>query len=598
MIETHGSLQGPDYAMIAAYFLLMLGIGAYFYRYMRGIKDYFSGGNNIPWWLSGVSFYMSSFSVAAFIFYPALCYRHGWVGVTLLWVAVPATLFSVLLLARKWRRARIDSPVEYLEQRYSPMLRQLFTWQGVPVRIIDDGIKLLAIGTFISVGLGFDMTLSMVCAGVIMLLYTFMGGLWAVAVTDFVQFVVLTAAIVIMFPLAFLRAGGFMTVFNEAPEGFFRLTTPEYNWGYVAFLIVMYSLAWSSINWPLIQRYYCVPRERDAVKVGLTVIVLYIIGPPIMFLPAIAATRILPGLEDAGDVYPLLCNALLPAGMLGLVVAAMFAATMSMLSSDYNVCANVLTNDVYRRLIRPAASDRELVLVGRIATLLVGGLALITALTMARGRGEDLFRVMVTLFGVATAPVAIPMILGLLSRQFTARSAFWGFLCGLIVGVGLFVLSRYNTPIVFYQFQWRPDAGELILFGQAVKLEMALFISASVVTLLVMIFLTLTRPMQLTEKEDVYSFFDKLTIPIGLLESDRKEAAKVSDVSPFRIVGISLLIIALMMVVILPWTTDWLTAGLNAIVALFLGGVGALMARHKTATELATETPEEELPYE
>ncbi len=595
MTETHGALQWPDYAMIAAYFVLMLGIGAYFYRYMRGIKDYFSGGNNIPWWLSGVSFYMSSFSVAAFIFYPALCYRHGWVGVTLLWVAVPATLFSVLLLAQKWRRARIDSPVEYLEARYSGLLRQLFTWQGVPVRIIDDGIKLLAIGTFISVGLGFDMTLSMVCAGVIMLLYTFMGGLWAVAVTDFVQFIVLTAAIVIMFPLSFHRAGGFMTVINEAPEGFFNLTTPEYNWGYVAFLIVMYSLAWSSINWPLIQRYYCVPREKDAVKVGITVIVLYIVGPPIMFLPAIAATRILPGLEDAGDVYPLLCNTLLPAGMLGLVVAAMFAATMSMLSSDYNVCANVLTNDVYRRLIRPDASDRELVLVGRLATLLVGSLALITALTMARGRGEDLFRVMVTLFGVATAPVAIPMILGLLSKRFTAASALWGFLGGLGVGLGLFFLSRYSQPIAAFGFQWRPDVNELVLLGQAVKLEMALFISASVVTLLIMLGITLGKPMGPRETDNVAAFFHKLTIPIGMLEADREAAARVSTISPFRIVGVSLLAIALMMCAILPWAGDWLTAGLNALVAALLLALGAAMVwRTGGAATTAPGTHEEE----
>ncbi len=86
--------------MIIGYFVLMLAIGLYFYRSMRGIKEYFSGGNKIPWWLSGVSFYMSSFSAAAFIFYPSLCYRYGFVGVTLLWVAVPATLFSTFFLAK------------------------------------------------------------------------------------------------------------------------------------------------------------------------------------------------------------------------------------------------------------------------------------------------------------------------------------------------------------------------------------------------------------------------------------------------------------------------------------------------------------------
>ena len=591
MMDSHGSLQGPDYAMIAGYFILMLGIGMYFYRHMRGIKDYFSGGNNIPWWLSGVSFYMSSFSAFAFISYSSLCYRFGWVGITLLWVAIPATLFSTLLLARKWRRARIDSPLEYLEIRYSGVLRQLFTWQGVPVKIIDDALKLVAIGTILKVVTGFDMTVSMLSAGGIMLLYTFMGGLWAVAVTDFIQFIVLTIAIIIMFPLAFHRAGGITAVFNEAPEGFLNLTTAEYGWGYVVFLVVMYSLAWSSINWSLIQRYYCVPREKDAIKVGLTVIVLYIIGPPLMFLPAMAATRILPPLVDAGDVYPRLCAALLPAGMLGLVVAAMFAATMSMLSSDYNVSANVLTNDVYRRLLRPTASDRELVLVGRIATLLVGILAMAAALFMAQGKGEDLFNKMVSLFSVATAPVAIPMILGLLSKHFTARSALWGFLAGSAVGVALFAFTQLAiAPYEFYRFQWIPTSSEFAVFDFKIKIDdMTIFISTATVTLLVMILKTMQQPMRLTEKENVYSFFDKLTIPIGMLPEDRQQAASVTPISPFRIVGISLAVIGLMMIAILPWLGDWFTAGLNGGIALLLLIVGLAMAWPRRSKHISQE---------
>ena len=102
MAELRGHLSAPDYFMLIGYFVLMLGIGAYFYRHMKAMKDYFTGSNTIPWWLSGVSFYMTSFSVAAFTFYPGLCYRHGWVGITLLWVAVPATFVSAGLFARHW----------------------------------------------------------------------------------------------------------------------------------------------------------------------------------------------------------------------------------------------------------------------------------------------------------------------------------------------------------------------------------------------------------------------------------------------------------------------------------------------------------------
>ena len=154
MILAASQLRTPDYIVLVGYFVLMLGIGGYFYRHMRGMKDYFSGGNRIPWWLSGASFYMSSFSVFAFVGYSAIAYKYGSVAVMLFWTSVPATLVSVVFLARKWRRARIDSPIEYLELRYSPLVRQVFAWEGIPVRIIDDALKLVAIGIFVATGLG------------------------------------------------------------------------------------------------------------------------------------------------------------------------------------------------------------------------------------------------------------------------------------------------------------------------------------------------------------------------------------------------------------------------------------------------------------
>lgn len=585
------TLQLPDYFMIAGYFVLMLGIGMYFYRSMRDIKDYFNGGNNIPWWLSGVSFYMSSFSAAAFVIYPSLCYRHGWVGITLLWVAVPATLFSALFLAKKWRRARIESPMEYVELRFSALLRQVFAWQGLPIKIIDDGIKLFAIGTFISVSLGFDMTLSMLGAGIVILAYTFMGGLWAVAITDFVQFVVLTAAIIIILPLSFLKAGGVYAVFSTLPEGYLSLTSSEHTWQYVIYVILLYTLAWSSVNWSLIQRYYCVPREKDAVRVGLLVIVLYIIGPPLMFLPAFAAIRLLPNLADAGNVYAELCRLLLPAGMVGLVISAMFAATMSMLSSDYNVCANVVTHDIYRRLLRPNATSRELVIVGRMSTGLVGLAALVAAILMARGQGENLFRTMVTLFSVATAPVAIPMILGLLSPKYTARSALYGFLLGLLVGLGFFALSRYPYPFTTFGIQWIPESKVIKVLGYPMKPEMAIFINSLLVTSVVMVISTIIHPLKTNETGQVRKFFERLNTPIGLLPEDRREALDKSAISPFRVVGLSLVVIAFLLLLIVWWSESFMTAVMNIGISAFLFVTGILMVWTKKSERKIEENP-------
>ncbi len=561
-------MQGADYFILISYFILMLGIGGYFYRYMRRMKDFFSGGNTIPWWLSGVSFYMSCFSVFGFVAYSALAFQYGWVAVTLFWVMAPATLVSVIFFSARWRRARIDSPVEYLETRYSPAVRQLFAWQGLPVRIIDDGLKLVAIGVFISTGLGLDQTQSMLWSGVIMLAYTFMGGLWAVTVTDFIQFVVMIAGIVVLLPLAIHRAGGLETFLGDSPEGFFHFTSPEYNWFYLVSMIFLFCLAFSSVNWALIQRYYCVPREKDTHKVGWLVVFLTIVGPPLILLPAMAARHFLGDVDDANQVYPLLCRMLLPAGMLGLIIAAMFSATMSMLSSDYNVCASVLTNDVYRRYVNPKASQAHLVWIGRLMTLIVGLTAMAVAFLMLRIEGDDLFRNMVKLFSVATAPVALPMIAGLLSRRVSNNGALLGALTGVLVGV---IVLRVA-----------PD--ETTVWGVAVKQENIILWATTFTTLIVMIAGSRLLPRPAREIASVEDFHARLNTPVGQLPEDVVPAG--AAISPFGIVGVCTAIIGTMMLMVLPWVDAGLpfamAAGTGSVLLIF-GVLGAYASRRYNA---------------
>ncbi|HOQ89633.1 MAG TPA: hypothetical protein PLX03_05790 [Candidatus Hydrogenedentes bacterium] len=563
----------------------MAAIGVFFYGKMRQMKDYFSGGNAIPWWLSGVSFYMSSFSVAAFVFYPSLCYRFGFVGVTLLWVAIPATLFSALLFATRWRRARINSPVEYLESRYSPLLRQIFAWQGIPVRIIDDGMKLLATATFISLCAGIPPAQSVLWTGGIILLTTFLGGLWAVAVTDFIQFVVLTAAVLLLLPLSIAKAGGIGTLVSALPEGFFQLTTPEYGWGYVLSLVLMYALAWSSINWSLIQRYYCVPRERDALKVGGLVVLLYVIGPPLMFFPAMAARQFLPNLDDAGHVYPLLCTVLLPPGIMGLAVAAMFAATMSTLSSDYNVCASVLTNDVYRRLFRPRASERELVVVGRALTILVGLSALGVGWALSSGKAENLFRVMVSLFSIATAPVAIPMLLGLSTRKVSNTAALAGFLTGTAAGLALFYLSR-QPSFSYWGITWDAAGSQIIWRTLTIKMETAQFYATCLGTLIGTGFGMLLSSTTSSEQVQIDLFMARLKTPIGLLPEDQMVTGE-SAFSPYPVASLSVAAIGGLMLLLLPFLglgnmTAWLNGGLGLF--FLLAGIGVYYKSRRVGT--------------
>ncbi len=560
-------LAGPDYFILVGYFILMLGIGAYFYRYMKGMKDYFSGNNKIPWWLSGISFYMSCFSAFGFIAYSTLAFKYGLVAVNIWWFGVPALILSIVLLAKKWRRMRIDSPVEYLESRYSPSIRQIFAWQGLPVRIIDDALKLVAIAIFISKVFDVDLINSMLFSGLIMLAYTMMGGLWAVVVTDFVQFVVMAVAVIVLVPLSINEAGGLWTFFSAAPEGFFKMTNSEYDWFYILMLILLMFLGYSSVNWGLIQRYYCVPKEKDVYKLGILVVVLEIVGPPLILLPAMAARHFMPE-ANASDIYPMLCLRLLPVGMIGLIIAAMFSATMSMLSSDYNAAASVLTNDIYKRVIRPNASQKELVLTGRITTCLVGFAAIGIAYFMLKNSSNDgsdkLFRNMMKLFSVATAPVAIPMMFGILSQRINNKAAIAGFFSGIISGLTIFFLC--------------PD--EVDILGKMIKSENVMLLATTAITTLVMLTVTYLWPSGKDELERVDHFLARLDVPIGQLpEDNRTDEAGAKVFSPFAIVGVSIIFISLLIAATLPYIKGQPTAfkvNLILVIGLFLFG-GAMV---------------------
>ncbi|HOQ32702.1 MAG TPA: hypothetical protein PLA12_09335 [Candidatus Hydrogenedens sp.] len=570
------SLSLPDWILIVFYFTLMLGVSLYSYRYIQQLKDYFKGGNRIPWWLSGVSFWMTSFSVAAFVFYPSLCYKYGWVGITLLWVAVPATIYSAYIFGWRWRRLRVNSPVEFIEERYNGTLRQILVWQGVPVKIVDDSLKLFATGKFVSIITNIPITYSIALVGGIIMLCTFLGGLWAVTITDFIQFIVLGAGLLVILPLSIYHAGGITKIFENTPEGFFRLTNDEFPWSYVIPLIILYAFSWSSINWSLIQRYYCVRDEKEVQKVGLTVILLYIIGPPIMFFPAFAGKLIVPELNDAGDIYPILCSKLLPAGMLGLLISAMFSATMSTLSSDFNVCASVITQDIYKRLLRNNAPEKELVWIGRISTLLVGILALGIGVLLSRGKAENMFRVMVTLFGVATGPVAVPMMLGMVSRQYTGRSAIIGFCLGTLVGLFLLYIqlgvSSFTLPI---GITWIADKKEWLLWGLNVKMEIFMFLATTIITYIFMEIVTLLSPMSIIERNKIGNFFEKIENPIGNLEEDKEVLQGKVHFSPYNIVGTCGILIAIALFLVIFFSTHGIERyiGLAVSALSLIGGL-------------------------
>ena len=458
VLDMEKGLAAADYIILAGFFIVMLWIGVAYAGRMKNLSVYFSGSGQVPWWLSGISLYMTTFSAFTFVMYSAIAYKYGFVAVTILWLSVPAGLLSTWFLAARWRRAAATSPVEYLETRYSPAVRQTFSWFGIPLIVLDDALKLFVIGTMITASVGLTgtayQTQSIIACGAIMLAYTFLGGLWAVLITDFVQFIVMAAAVLVLAPLASSKAGGVKVVLDNIPESHWSLSAGPYTWAWLLafFLILLLNFA---TKWPYVQRYYAAGNDKDARKVGYTVAALNVIGPPIFFWPAFSAVTLLPGVEDANTIYPLLCGLLLPVGMMGLIIAAMFSATMSMLAGDYNALSAVITNDIVKRLFLPEATDRKLMVIARISTLIIGFIAMAIAVALVYQENlKEMVDFMAKLFAVLLPPVAMPMAAGLLSNRVSARGAVTGFALGSLCGVVTFLLGGGETLAFLRTVPW------------------------------------------------------------------------------------------------------------------------------------------------
>lgn len=578
-------LHTPDYIVIVGYFAILVAIGLYFRRFMRGADDYFTGDKQVPWWLAGMSYYMTTFSAFAFVAYGELAYLYGWVAVTLGWVSVPACLVAAHWTARRWRRARVSTPVEFLEERYSPFVRQLFAWTGFPLRIIDDGLKLYALGVFISVAAGVDIVWSIVVSAVVLLAYTFFGGLWAVAVTDFVQGIVLYVALLIIFPLALLKGGGFGHLLGSAPNaGYLHFATPPYTWVYVLGFFMLILLNYNA-GWALVQRFYSVKDDGEARKVGLMAAALNVIGPPLFYLPVMLSRPLIPALENTRYAYVSMTVELLPVGMMGIVLTAMLSATMSTLSGEYNVLASVATRDIYSRVFRPAASEEHLLKVGRAFTLLIGAVILGVGVLVAMNPDAPLFGLMVTVFGVAVAPMMLPLLGGLLFPRLTRSGAMVGFLVGLVTGFATLGIQRFYLPRVpgldadWISFQ----------FG-----AYAIFINIAATVVAMVLWSLLVKPAP-AEAERIQAFFARMEEP---LEAPAAEVGEIRNAapSPFFITGLGVLGIGAMLVLVSFFTPSatgrWIDLGAGAVLSL----LGWLLYRTRPAVESgsATETESEE----
>ena len=537
-----------DWAFVAIYFVLALGVGLYFSRRAGGnIVEYFTSGRSLPWWLAGTSMVATTFAADTPLAVTQLVADHGIAGNWLWWNMVMSGLLTVFLFARLWRRAEVLTDVELTELRYSgesaAILRGFRAlYLAIPINLIIFGWVTLAMVKIIELTVGVDKWVAVGLCVLVTLVYSGLSGLWGVVMTDFLQFIIAMVGSLALAFFAIDAVGGI----GGLQEGLVRIYGPENDvlsfipdigsvWMPVTAFLVYLAVNWWAAWYPgaepggggyIAQRMFSTQDERHSLLATLWFnIAHYALRPWPWILVALASLVLYPDIEDKQTGYILVMLDHLPIGFKGLMLASFAAAFMSTVSTQLNWGSSYLINDFYKRFIRKDASPQHYVMAARWATvgLVLAGALVTSQMQTIAGAWKFLLAL-----GAGTGAVYI-------LRWFWWRINAWSEISAMIAS---FVVS------LFLQLGLGMDTGDAAVFARV----MLMTVAASTVVWLTVTFLTAPE-----SEETLLRFYRKVR-PGGA--GWKPLAAKAPEVQTDRGLGRDLL--------------DW-AAGITLIYAALFG---------------------------
>ena len=409
-----------DYAVIVIFSLVIVLAGLAFRKRGGDMRSYFAAGGAVPWPISGLSLFMSFFSAGTFVVWGSIAYELGWVSITIQLTMCVSGFLVAYFIAPAWRKTNNLTAAEFVRDRLGEGVQKFFTYLILILSLAYSGAFLYPVAKIINVSTGVSINACIIILGLLIVLYTVVGGLWAVIITDVLQFVILSASVVIVVYLSLIEVGGFERFSRNVPDNFFDWTSGEYSWWFIIG-VGIFNTIFIGGNWAYVQRYTSVKGLKEAKKVGLTFGFLYLISPFLWMLPPMIYRVLNPslvGLENEG-AYLLMCKQVLPMGLLGLILGGMIFATASSVNTTLNLSASVITNDIFK-LLKPRASNSQIMFVAKLSTILFGIGTIIVALMVPSVGG--IVNVVLSVGAVTGCSLYAPIIWSIFSKRHTGLS--------------------------------------------------------------------------------------------------------------------------------------------------------------------------------
>lgn len=446
-----------DYLVIIGYFGLMVAISLFFKKMAsKSTSDYFRGGGKMLWWMVGATAFMTQFSAWTFTGAAGKAFSSGFEILGVFIGNMVAYVFAFYYFARRYRQMRVDTPTEGVRRRFGGGNEQFFTWIIIPLSVLNAGVWLNGLGVFASAVFDSDINMTIYLTGAAVLLVSLISGAWGVVASDFIQSLVVAVISVACAIVALFAIGGPGEIIDKFPGGF--IVGPDMNYPILivgSFLFFIVKQLQSINNMQESYRFLNAKDSKNASKAALLALSMMFVGAMIWFIPPWAlrimdpnAAAAYAGLgKKAGDaVYLVFARDYMPVGTVGLLMAGLFAATMSSMDSALNRNSGIFVRSFYAPIVRRGkATDKEQLRMGMVASIVNGILVILCAQFYVSLRGLSLFDLMMQVATLLQSPILVPLFLAILIRK-TPKWAPWATVVfGLCVS---WVVVTFWTPEV------------------------------------------------------------------------------------------------------------------------------------------------------
>jgi SSS family solute:Na+ symporter len=488
-----------DYAILATYFLVVLGVGFAARRVIHSSLDFFLSGRSLPAWITGLAFISANLGALEVIGMSANGAQYGVATVNYYWIgAIPAMVFLGLVMMPFYYGSKVRSVPEYLRLRFNDPSHIFNSVTFALATVLIAGVNLFALALVLELLLGWPILVGIVVAGVIVMVYISLGGLSSAIYNEVLQFFVILAALIPLTVIGLVDVGGWNGLMDGVREsqlgeaGLHALegTSPGNvtnpigaSWiGLVFGLGFVLSFGYWTTNFAEVQRALSAKDLSAAQRTPLIGAYPKLLLPIVMVFPGMIALIVIPGLGGGGpnleynNALPLLMNQYLPNGMLGVAITGLMASFMAGVAANVSAFNTVVTTDIVEPYLKQGQPDQWYIRFGRIAT--IAGLVVAMGTALIASTYDNLMNYVQALFSIFNAPLFATFIIGMFWRRMTPWAGFWG----LVAGTAAAAITWIGYKVGWFSFGSDLDES---MWGAGLA-----FVADAIVTIAVTLFTT------------------------------------------------------------------------------------------------------------